>query len=58
VFVLRDLDGLQIARSRDVCCFSQGHGALFAGQSCRLMILVAQDGEVGGPPRFGVVGRT
>ena len=58
MFVLRDLDGLEIACSRDVCHFSPGHGALFVGQSRRLMILGVQDGEVGGPPRFCVVGRS
>jgi len=57
VFALRGLDGLEVARSGDVRCFSQSHGALFVRQPCRRTIFAAQDGEVGGPPRFGVVGR-
>jgi len=57
VFVLRGLDGLEVASSRDIRRFSQGHAALFAGQPCRLVVLAAQDGEVRGPPRFAVVGR-
>jgi len=31
VFVLRDLDGLEVARSRDFRSLSRGRGALFAG---------------------------
>jgi len=57
MFVVCSLDGLEVARSRDVRRFSQGQGTLFAGQSCRLIIFSAQDGEVGGPPRLGMVGR-
>jgi len=57
VSVFRELDGLEISPSQDVRRFSQGHGALFAGQPCRHVVFAAKDGEVGGLPRFGVVGR-
>jgi len=57
MFVVCSLDGLEVARSRDVHRFSQGQGTLFAGQWCRLIIFSAQDGEVGGLPRLGMVGR-
>jgi len=57
VFVLRDLDRLEVVCSRDVRHFSQSRGVLFAGRPCRLVILATQDGEVGGPPSLKVVGR-
>jgi len=57
VFVFRKLDGLEIARSRDGRRFFQGRVPLLAGQPCRLLIFPSKDGEVGGPPTFGVLGR-
>jgi len=57
VLVLRNFNRFEVARFRDVRHFSQGPGVLFASLPCRLVILAAQIGEVGGPPRFGVVGR-
>jgi len=55
VLILCDLDSLEIVCPRDAHHFSHGHRTFFPGQSCRLMVFAAQDGEVRGPPRLGVV---
>jgi len=57
MWVLCDHDGLEVASSREVRRFAQGHGASFMGQPRGLLIFSPQDREMGGPPRFGVVGR-
>jgi len=57
VLVSRDLDGLKIACSGSICQFPHGHGALLWGHPCHFVVFAAEDGEVAGPPWFGVVGR-
>jgi len=57
VFVLSGLDCLAILRLGGAGNFSHVWGVVLSGRSSGLVILTAEDRQVGGPPTFGVMGR-
>jgi len=57
VFVLGGLDCLEIPRFRAASNFPHVWGVVLSGRSDGLMIFATEDGQVGSPPRFGVMGR-
>jgi len=58
VFVLGGLDCLEIPRLGGACNFPHVRGIISSGRSSGLVIFATEDSQVGGPPRFGVVGRS
>jgi len=58
VFVLCGLDCLKIPRLGDIGSFPHVWDVVFSGRSGSLIIFATEDGQVGGPPRFGVMGRS
>ena len=57
MFVLSGLDCLEIPRLGGAGNFSHVWGVMLSGRSSGLVILTTEDRLVGGPPRFGVMGR-
>jgi len=58
VLVLCGLDCLEIPRIGGAGNFQHVWGVIVTSRSGGLMILATEDGQVGGPPRFGVMGRS
>jgi len=58
VFVLGGLDCLKIPRLGGAGNFPHVWGVALSGRSGGLMIFATEDGQVGGPPGFGVMGRS
>jgi len=56
VFVLSGLDCLEIPSLGGAENFSHVWGVVLAGRSGSFVILTTEDRQVGGPPRFGVMG--
>jgi len=57
VFVLGGFNCLKVPRLGGAGNFPHVRGVVFPDRSGRLVILTTEDSQVGGPPRFGVVGR-
>ena len=58
VFVLSGLDCLEIPRLGGAGNFPHVWGVVLSGRSSGLVIFTTEDSQVGGPPRFGVMGRS
>ena len=57
MFVFSGLDCLKIPRLGGTCNFPHVWGVVFSGRSGSLVIFATENRQVGGPPRFGVMGR-
>jgi len=57
VFVLSGFYCLEIPRLGGAGNFPRARGVVLSGRSGGLVILTTEDRQVGGPPRFGVMGR-
>ena len=58
VFVLGSLDSLEIPRFGGAGNFPHVWGVVLSGRSGGFMIFATEDGQGGGPPRIGVMGRS
>jgi len=58
VLVLGGFNCLKVPRLGGGGNFPHVMGVVFSGRSGSLVILTAEDSQVGGPPGFGVVGRS
>jgi len=58
VFVLGSLDCLEIPPFGGAGNFPHVWGVMLSGRSGGLLIFTTEDSQVGGPPRFGVMGRS
>ena len=56
MFVVGGLDCLEVFRLANVSHISEGWGAMFPSHPRGSVELPVEDCEVGGPPRFGVMG--
>jgi len=57
VVVFCGFDCLEVPRLGGACNLPHVWGVVLSCRSGGLVVLTAQDGQVGGPPRFGVMGR-
>jgi len=57
VFVLRGLDCLEIPSLGGAGNFPHAWGVVLSGRPSGLVVFTMADSQVGGPPRFGVMGR-
>ena len=57
MFILGGLDRLEVPRLGGTGDFPHVWGVVLLGCSGSLVIFTTEDRQVGGPPRFGVVGR-
>jgi len=55
VLVFGGLDLLEISRLGNVSLVLEGWGAMFPSHLRGFVELPAEDGQMGGPPRFGMV---
>jgi len=55
VFIFGGHDRLEIPRFRGVSHVPQGRGAMLSSHPGGFVELTAEDGQVGGPPGFGMV---
>jgi len=58
VFVLGGLDSLEVPHPGGAGNFPHVWGVVFFGRSSCLVIFTTEDSQVGGPPGFGVMGRS
>ena len=58
MLVLGGLDGLEIPRLGGAGKYPRVWGVVFFGRPSGLVIFTTEDSQVGGPPRFGVMGRS
>ena len=58
MFVFGGFDCLEIPRLGRTANFPHVWGVVLSGGSGGLVILTTEDSQVGGPPRFGVMGRS